>query len=174
MKFVTHESIEKERAQAHALRRYVAARAAGRTHPEYAKIEIRDGIAVWHSCTETDAKLSGGASRRLRQPGPWCPYLGRDTSIQSDHDLMAYLELRVSDDETEREHDWNKLLKEVAQNRVKALRAWRVKGQEILVRQRQRQAAPVAVAVSAKTLVSEKYLKRGAGIRPLKTTKTAK
>jgi hypothetical protein len=168
---VTHE-IEAEKVQANGLRRYITARASGRRHAEYTKLEIIDDLAVWVGATEVEARASGMKYRHLRQTDRWCDWLGHDTSIQDDHALAAYLELAVSDEQSE--HDWNRLLKEVTRNRVPVLRSWRQKGLDILTRQSQRQTSPASMGAYAKALVSEKYMKRGTGIRPLKAVKSTK
>lgn len=157
---------DQNRDEAHALRRYVVARASGREHAEWARAEPHPalGFVAWTGCTEADAngRDDGKAFRRLRRPGqPWCQYLGADTTIAEDLPLQAYFDHHGAD-----AHDWNRLRTEVSRNRVNALRTWRQKGREILARAHaQREGIPVAAtSMSAAAAV---FLKPGTGTRDL-------
>lgn len=171
MIFVTHKiDHNDERAQANALRRYVREKAAGRKAPEYVyPVHHGKGLIALVRCE----KASQPKAQRFRQPGPWCDILGSDTSIADDQTLMAFLEMKASDDPKEDAHEWSRLLHEVSRDRVEALRTFRNKGFEILQRQARRQCSTALPPADAKALVSAKYKKRGEGVRPLKLAKTA-
>ncbi|MBU1316214.1 MAG: hypothetical protein KJ947_10365 [Alphaproteobacteria bacterium] len=172
MIFVTHNNDHvNEKVQANSLRHYIREKAAGRKAPEnvYRATHTKGVVGlVRYSGGESDDKVP----QRFRQPGPWCETLGPDTSIADDHALMAYLEMKASDDPREDAHEWSRLLHEVQRSRVKALRTYRTKGFEILRRQARRQSPTTVPAATAKALVSSKYAKRGDGVRPLKLPKT--
>lgn len=173
MIFVTHKSDHtSEKAQANALRRYVREKAAGRKAPEYVyPLKHAGGIVALVRCGEheNEDKI---IPQRFRRPGPWCETLGHDTTISSDSALMAFLEMKASDDPKEGAHEWSRLLREVSRDRVKALRAFRNKGFEILARQARRQSSTALPPADAKALVSAKYRKKGEGVRPLKLQRT--
>ncbi|MCB5205324.1 hypothetical protein LH464_22950 [Neorhizobium sp. T786] len=173
MIFVSHIiDHTEEKAQANALRRYIKAKAAGRKSMGYVyPIKHDSGIVGWVGCDKKKAQQKAG-SRRYRQPGPWCDVLGHDTSIKDDQYLTAFFGLNVTDDAILESHDWNRLLPKVTTDRVKALRAFRLKGMEILDRQARRQSSAAVPAAAAKSLVSSKYMKKGEGVRPLKLLKT--
>jgi len=166
MIFVTHKiDHHGEKAQADALRRYVREKAAGRKAPEYVyPVNHGKGLIALVRCE----KGSQPKAQRFRKPGPWCETLGHDTSISSDSALMAFLEMKSTDDPKEDAHEWSRLLREVSRDRVKALRTFRTKGFEIMARQARRQSSTALPPADAKALVSPKYMKRGEGIRPLK------
>ncbi len=172
MIFVSHQNQidhNNERAQAHALRRYVRDKAAGRRAGEYVyPARYGKGLIVLIGC---DKEVQPNW-QRFRRPGPWCDVLGHDTSIKDDPMLMAYLEMQSEDDPKEEIHEWNRMLKEVTRDRVKALRTFRNRGLEILARQTRRQSSVTLPAADAKALVSSKYAKKGDGVRPLKLPKT--
>lgn len=173
MIFVTHKSDHAdEKAQADALRRYLRDKTAGRRASEYVYPQEHGGsVIAWVGCSETEQRKYEG-SRRFRKPGPWCEVLGRDTSISGDHALMAFLEMRSSGDLKEDAYEWALLLREVASNRVRALRKFRAAGLEIVARQSCRQLSSSPSAANCRGLVSAKYLKRGEGLRPLKYLRT--
>lgn len=148
--------------EAHTLRRYVSARAAGRTHPEFSRYD--ENLGAWVASTEAEAvgRCDGKRFRQVRRPGmPWCTYLGQDTSIATDTALMAFFEVHVSEG-----HDWNRLFVEVTRDRRKALKAWRQKGREILTRARaQREAGP---DMRIRSPLADEFAMPGTGIRSLK------
>lgn len=163
--------------EAHALRRYVRNRAAGRTMPEYVRIE-RDMpgsvVEIASDSVESAGRCDGRAFRQVRRDGlPWCPYLGTDTRISEDHQLQAFFELHATDP-----HDWTRLFKEVTRNRQAALRNWRRQGRDAIARirwERAREAARAAgeeVEKGEETYLStplvEKYRIPGKGVRSLK------
>lgn len=166
MTFVSHKKTEHD-GEAHALRRYTSARAAGREHPEWSRYD--SNLSAWVGCTDAEAsgQDDGRRFRRIRRPGmPWCTYLGADTTIAADTALAAYFELHASEG-----HDWNRLLVEVTRNRRRALKDWRQKGREILSRQRaQRQAGP---GIKTRSALADEFAAPGAGIRSLKRVKRA-
>lgn len=128
MSFVSHEIQD----EAHALRRYVRNRAAGRPAPEFARFDPAIQGWVESNATEAAGRCDGKAFRQARRPGlPWCNWLGTDTRIADDHALQAFFELSVRE-----AHDWQRLFKEVTRSRRQALRDWRRKGREIIARVR--------------------------------------
>jgi hypothetical protein len=155
--------------EAHALRRYVAARAAGRTHHEWARADhdLMPGFTAWVGCSEVDAdsRDDGKTFRRLRRPGmAWCSYLGADTSIAEDVELQAYFEHHAVES-----HDWNLLKTEVEDGREKALRQWRSRGRAILARAHaERHGDEVKPALNSALAA---FLVRGTGRRSLKRVK---
>lgn len=177
MIFVTHKiDHHGERAQADALRRYVREKAAGRKAPEYVyQLQHAGGIVALVRCgkDQTDNGKTKIFPQRFRKPGPWCETLGHDTSIADDCALMAFLEMKSTDDPKESSHEWSRLLREVSRDRIKAVRTFRNRGFEILARQARRQSSTALPPADAKALVSAKYAKRGEGVRPLKLAKTA-
>lgn len=135
LNFVTHE-IRDHDGEAHALRRYVSARAHGRPAPEFSRYD--QAIACWVVSDESEAAglCDGKRFRQVRRPGlPWCAWLGLDTRIAEDHALQAFFQLHASE-----AHDWHRLLKEVTRNRRKALRDWRRQGREAITRIRLEEA----------------------------------
>lgn len=164
MVFVTrhHETHIEGAATAHALRRYVVARAAGRTAAEYVRLSEADGVAAWIGCTLSEAggPVDGHLVRQVRRPGlPWCRWLGADTSIASDHELQAYFELVDEDDG----HGWTRLRAEVSRDRRGCLRRWRARGREILDRIRAQREAGLDVARPPR--LADKYRISGKGLR---------
>jgi len=157
------------RKEASALRRYVAARAAGREHHEWARADhdIMPGFIAWVGCSEVDAdgRDDGKSFRRLRRSGmPWCSYLGADTSIAEDVELQAYFEHHAVEP-----HDWNLLKSEIEDGREKALRTWRSRGRAILARAHaERKGTDVKPALNS---VLAAFLTRGTGKRSLKRVK---
>ena len=126
MKHLTEESD----VEAHALRRYVSARAHGRTHPEFYRYD--EAIGCWVASDETEVAGLCGEERycQVRRPSlAWCTWLGQDVIIAADHALQAYFELHATD-----ARDWRRLLKEVTRNRRKALRNWRQQGRQAIAR----------------------------------------
>lgn len=162
--------------EAHALRRYVVARAAGRTMPEYARMDRATVpgalMEVASDAVESAGRCDGRAFRQVRRDGlPWCPYLGTDTRIAEDHQLQAFFELHATDP-----HDWTRLLKEVTRDRRKALRNWRSRGREAVTRIKWEQAREAARAagdeagqVHLPSPVAEEFRAPGRGMRSLKT-----
>jgi hypothetical protein len=151
--------------EAHALRRYVAARAAGRTHHEYARAD--DDLGAWVASTDAEAtgRCDGKRYRRIRRPGaPWCEYLGEDTSIAADAALAAFFELHAAE-----ASDWTKLKTEVTRNRRAALQSWRRKGREIIARIRMQHAAGPDVRI--RSPLADEFAKPGTGLRSLKRIK---
>ncbi|TPL45327.1 hypothetical protein [Mesorhizobium sp. B2-4-6] len=151
-----------EQDEAHALRRYVRNRTAGRPAPEYARFD--PVIQGWLESNETEAagRCDGRAFRQVRRPGlPWCEWLGLDTRIAEDHALQAFFELRAKEG-----HDWLRLLKEVARNRQAALRDWRREGFGILSRLRAQEALRPDVRLHS-TLADE-FRMPGRGMRSLR------
>lgn len=147
--------MDRDEKKAHALRRYLSARARGRPYPEKVRLVILPGdtddggkIGAW---IEPSSAPADARSRQLRHPGmPWCPYLGRDMSIASDHQLQAYF-ATIEDDQDE----WSILLRQCQKNRHKALRALQHRGYEILKRLhfQRAQAAQAAQGVRPKPAV---------------------
>lgn len=151
-----------EQDEAHALRRYVSARAAGRTYPEYARFDAHIQGWVESNATEATGRLDGKAFRQVRRSGlPWCEWLGLDTRIAEDHALQAFFELRAKEP-----HDWNRLLKEVERNRRQVLRKWRLEGLGILSRIRAQEAAGPDVHLPSR--LADEFRTRGRGMRSLK------
>jgi hypothetical protein len=145
---------------AHALRRYVLARAAGRTAPEYIKADIVDGVEVWIASSEGEAAglCDGRRFRQIRRTGmPWCTYLGADTVISGDHDLQAFFEI-IEDDG----HAWAALKTEVNRDRRKALKSWRARGRELRLRTR---AARSNADLPSLPELALKYADKGTGLR---------
>lgn len=155
--------------EAHALRRYVTARASGREHAEWARAdhEIMPGFVAWVGCSEVDAdgRDDGKTFCRLRRSGmPWCSYLGADTSIAEDTELQAYFEHHALEP-----HDWNLLKSEIEDGREKALRTWRSRGRAILARAHaERNGDEVKPALNPALAA---FLTRGTGRRSLKRVK---
>ncbi|TPM33559.1 hypothetical protein FJ955_02075 [Mesorhizobium sp. B2-2-2] len=147
-------------AAGHALRRYVVARAAGRTASEYSRGDIVDGCPVWVASSHVEAagQCDGIRFKRVRRPGrPWCKYLGLDVSIASDSALQAFFEVTEEDP-----HAWNALAIEVSRDRMKALRSWRSRGREVLSRIR---AARTEAGMPTLPELAIKYGERGKGMR---------
>jgi hypothetical protein len=147
---------------ANALRRYVVARAHGRTYPEYARHD--PAIACWVASDETEAvgRCDGRHFRQVRRPGlPWCRWLGTETAISADHALQAFFELHASE-----AHDWQRLLKEVSRDRHRALRDWQRKGRDILARIRMQEAHGPDVQMPSG--LAEEFQMPGKGMRSLK------
>lgn len=161
--------------EAYALRRYVRNRAAGRTMPEYVRMDatLVSGVIAEIASDQVAAagRCDGKAFRQVRRDGlPWCPYLGTDTRIAEDHQLQAFFELHAADS-----HDWTRLLKEVTKDRRAALRNWRSRGREAITRIKWEQAREAARAtgeeVEAEHLpspVAEEFRTPGRGMRSLK------
>jgi hypothetical protein len=148
--------------EAHALRRYVSARAHGRTAAEYVRYD--ENLRCWVATTETEAagRCDGRAFRQVRRPGlPWCQWLGQDTRIAGDHALQAYFELHAREP-----HDWQRLLKQVTRNRRRALRDWRARGRGILARVREQEAFGDDFALPA--VLAEEFRLPGRGMRSLR------
>lgn len=156
-----------EAAVAQALRRYVAARAHDRPHPEYARLRhipaAGSDFAAWVGTSEAEARgrCDGRHYQQIRRHGlPWCLWLGLDTCIASDHALQAFFELHAAES-----HDWQRLLKEVTRNKKKALHEWRHKGHEAIARlTRQAEAGPDVRLPSA---LAEEFRMPGKGLRSL-------
>lgn len=161
---VSHESD----GEAHALRRYVSARAQGRTAPEFSRHDSALGGWVAAERAEAAGLCDGKRFRQVRRPGlPWCLWLGLDTHIAEDHALQAFFELHATDP-----HDWQGLFKEVTRNRRRALREWRRKGRESISRVRWDQAhgnGTEAEAVRLPSPLAEEFRMPGRGMRSLKT-----
>jgi hypothetical protein len=148
--------------EAHALRRYVSARAHGRTHPEFARFDALTACWVESNATEAAGRCDGRAFRQVGRPGlPWCEWLGLDTRISDDHALQAFFELRAREP-----HDWNRLLKDVERNRRQVLRRWRREGLAILSRVRMQQA--LGPDVRLPSTLAEEFRRPGRGMRSLK------
>lgn len=161
MSFVTHEIPDID-GEAHALRRYVSARAHGRTHPEFYRHD--ESIDCWVASDETEAagRCDDKAFRQVRRPGlPWCTYLGLDTRIASDHALQAFFELHAAEP-----HDWHRLLKKVTRNRRHALRDWRRQGREAIARLHQQ--AALGPDVRLPSGLAAEFRTPGRGMRSLK------
>lgn len=161
MKLLRSRHEETEVTAGHALRRYVRDRAAGRVAAEYARADRVDGIAVWIGCHASNVdRLDGKNYRRIRIPGePWCPVLGRDTSIAGDRELQAFFTLTEAESDP---HTWTQLYAEVTRNRLAALRRWRSRGRAILAKLHRKDADPAARQPSA---FASRFLVRGTGIR---------
>ncbi|TPN65707.1 hypothetical protein [Mesorhizobium sp. B1-1-5] len=147
---------------ANALRRYVVARAHGRSYPEYAR--YNSFIACWVASDEPEAagRCEGRRFRRVRRPGlPWCRWLGGETTISADHALQAFFELQASE-----AHDWNRLLKEVSRDRRRALRDWKRSGREILALLRMQETHGPDVQMS--TGLAAEFRMPGKGMRSLR------
>lgn len=176
MIFVSHANSTdhmSERAQANSLRHYVREKSRGRRAPKYVYHATHTkGLIGYVGCAREEPPEKKIIPQRYRRPGPWCEVLGHDTSIADDQILMAYLAMQSEDDPKDEAHEWNRMLHEVTRDRIKALRAYRNKGLEILQRQARRQSSASLPAADAKALVSSKYAKRGDGIRPLKLPKS--
>jgi hypothetical protein len=145
---------------AYALRRYVLARAAGRTAPEYIRSDVIDGVEVWAASSEGEASglCDGKRFRQVRRPGmPWCTYLGADTVISTDHDLQAFFEIIEEDP-----HSWNALKSEVTRDRRKALKSWRARGRELRLRTR---AARSEADLPSLPELALKYADKGTGLK---------
>jgi hypothetical protein len=163
--------------EAHALRRYVRNRAAGRTMPEYVRIDLTMTpgalTEIASDRAEAGALCDGRRFRQVRRKGlPWCPYLGTDTRISEDHALQAFFELHAAERD-----DWQRLKTEVNRNRRAALRNWRRRGREVLTRIRWEQTREAARAAGEEvaethlpTPLVEKYRTPGRGMRSLKKT----
>lgn len=148
--------------EAHALRRYVAARAAGRTHPTHARYDPAMGAWVASDAAEAGGRCDGRAFREVRRSGlPWCAWLGLDTRIAEDHALQAFFEVHASEP-----HDWQRLLHEVSRNRRAALRDWRRQGRELIVRATRQ--AEVGQDVRLPSALAQEFQMRGRGMRSLK------
>lgn len=161
--------------EAHALRRYVVARAAGRTMPEYVRMDASLVSGIVAEIASDQAAVAGRCDgrnfRQVRRDGlPWCPYLGQDTRVAEDHALQAFFELHAADP-----HDWTRLLKEVTKDRRAALRNWRSRGREAIARIKWEQAREAARAAGEEveaehlpTPLVDKYRTPGRGMRSLK------
>lgn len=150
--------------EAHALRRYVSARAHGRPHAGYARYD--SAVRCWVASSETESvgRCDGRTFRQVRRPGlPWCPWLGLDTSIAEDHALQAFFELHAAEP-----HDWHRLLKEVTRNRRRALRDWRRQGREAIARVRAQ--AELGPDVRMPSSLAAEFRVPGRGMRSLKKT----
>ncbi len=148
--------------EAHALRRYVVARAQGRPMAEFSRYE--PAIACWIASDGTEAAglCDGNRFRQVRRPGlPWCPWLGLDPSIAEDHALQTFFELQATD-----AHDWNRLLKEVTRDRRRALREWRRQGRAAVARLRAQEAFGPDVHIPS--TLAEEFRTPGRGMRSLK------
>lgn len=159
---VTRNEMPDSDGEAHALRRYVSARAHGRTHPEYSRHD--ESMGCWVSSNETEAAglCDGKRFRQVRRPGlPWCVWLGQDTRIASDHALQAYFELHATE-----AHDWQRLFKEVTRNRRAALRDWRRQGREAIARLHQQEALGLDVRLPSG--LAAEFRKPGRGMRSLR------
>lgn len=165
MIFVTHEiqyNLDRERAQAHSLRRYLFRRANGLKTLEYS--------SHGQEIEKARALASSMPFRAVRQKGgDWCDWLGLDVSIQSDIFLTAYFTLCTPDiSDPESAYIWQRLLKECGRNKIKALRKWRNAGAEALTRASTQRVAPMSDIEVAKTKVKDLYSKKGTGTRPFK------
>lgn len=159
MKHLTEESD----VEAHALRRYVSARAHGRAHPEFYRYD--EAIGCWVASDETEVAGLCGEERycQVRRPGlAWCTWLGQDIIIAADHALQAYFELQATD-----AHDWHRLLKEVSRNRRAALRDWRRRGREVIASLNPQAALGPVVRPPPASLATE-FRQPGRGMRSLK------
>lgn len=158
MSFVGYEIQD----EAHALRRYVRNRAAGRLAPDYVRFD--PSIACWIVSNETEAagRCDGKHFRQVRRLGlPWCRWLGAETVIAEDHALQSFFELHASE-----AHDWNRLLKEVSRDPRAALRDWRHRGHEILAQLRIQEAHGPDVRMPA--ALAEEFRMPGRGMRSLR------
>ncbi|RWC46102.1 MAG: hypothetical protein EOS55_18300 [Mesorhizobium sp.] len=147
---------------ANALRRYVVARAHGRTYPEYSRYD--PSIACWVASDDAEAvgRCDGKRFRQVRRPGlPWCRWLGTDTALAEDHALQAFFELHASEP-----HDWNRLLKEVSRDRRRVLRDWQRRGREILARLRMQ--AAIGSDTQMTSGLAEEFRMPGKGLRSLR------
>lgn len=161
--------------EAYALRRYVRNRAAGRTMPEYVRMDRATVpgslVEVASDGVESAGRCDGKAFRQVRRDGlPWCPYLGTDTRIAEDHALQAFFELCTAE-----ARDWKRLFNEVDRNRRKALRNWRRQGHEVIsrirweqAREAARDAGDEAGEVHLPSPVAEEFRTPGRGMRSLK------
>ncbi|PRD44379.1 hypothetical protein C5748_07310 [Phyllobacterium phragmitis] len=148
--------------EAHALRRYVAARAAGRTYPEYSRYDAALGCWVASDAAEARGRCDGKAFRQIRRPGlPWCAWLGQDVRIAEDHALQSFFEAYATEG-----HDWQRLLHEVSRNRHAALRDWRRSGREVIARVSKQ--AKVGPDVRLPSALAEEFRIAGKGMRSLK------
>ncbi len=164
MMLVTRERPDND-GEAHALRRYVSARAAGRTHPEFSRFD--ETIGAWIGCTDTEVQglIEGRTYRQLRRSGlPWCDYLGIDSRISDDIFLEAFFELYATEP-----HDWTGLLKTVTKNRRQALKDWRRLGRETLTRVRmQRDVSNGVLQGRSRSKLAQEFSRPGTGMRSLK------
>ncbi|WP_295808474.1 hypothetical protein [uncultured Nitratireductor sp.] len=150
--------------EAHALRRYVAARAHGRMAPEFARYDPALGGWVAADRAEAAGRCDGKRFMQARRPGlPWCPWLGLDTRIAEDHALQAFFELHAAES-----HDWQRLFKEVSRNRQKAFREWRRRGREAISRVRQEE--DLGPDVKLPSALADEFRTPGKGMRSLPRT----
>ncbi len=156
------DSVHHENGEGHALRRYVSARAHGRTHPTHARYDREMGAWVAAEEAEARGRCDGKAFRQLRRPGLlWCTWLGQDVRIAKDHALQAFFELHATEG-----HHWQRLLHEVSRNRRAALRDWRRRGREIIARvTRQAEAGP---DIRMPASLAEEFHAPGRGMRSLR------
>lgn len=158
MNFVSHENQD----EAHTLRRYVSARAHGRTYPEFARFDPATQCWVESNATEAAGRCDGKAFRLVRCPGlPWCRWLGLDARIADDHALQAFFELHAREP-----HDWQRLFKEVTRNRRQALRNWRREGLAILSRVRMQEA--LGPDIRLPSTLADEFRRPGRGMRSLR------
>lgn len=158
MNSVTHKNDVD--GEAHALRRYVSARAAGRPASEYSRADHGLGCWLASDVAEAAGRCDGKNFRQIRRPSlHWCPWLGLDTRISKDHALQTFFELHALE-----QHDWQRLLKEVSRNRRKALQNWRSKGREII-----RRVCITTSPAMPPAGLAEEFRLSGKGMRSLKT-----
>lgn len=161
---MTAVSSREEIEVAQALRRYVAARVAGRPASEYARAHAVQGIGVWVNAEAVEARgrCDGKHFLQVRRPGlPWCTWLGLDTRIASNHALQVFFELHATEP-----HDWQRLLKEVSRNKQKALREWRQRGRRAIARLTRQ--AEVGPDVCLPSVLAEEFAMPGKGMRSLR------
>ncbi|PWK64641.1 hypothetical protein [Aminobacter sp. AP02] len=151
-----------------ALRRYVSARAHGRTHPEYARltsISAAGGdLAAWVGTSEVEARgrCDGRDFYQVRRPGlPWCQWLGLDTCIAGDHALQAFFELHATEP-----HHWQRLLHEVSRGKGKALREWRQRGRQAITHLTRQ--AEIGPDVRLPSDLADEFAVPGKGMRSLR------
>lgn len=148
--------------EAHALRRYVHRRVHGLAFPEYYRYDGALRCWVASDAVEAAGRCDGRAFRQVCRPSlPWCPWLGPDTRIASDHALQAFFELRAAEPQ-----DWYRLLREVSRSPRRALGDWRQQGREAITRVRMQGTSESDVCVPS--ALAEEFRMPGKGMRSLR------
>ncbi|KQT83126.1 hypothetical protein [Aurantimonas sp. Leaf443] len=150
-------AVLESRRNAHALRRYVRERAAGRGAAEW--IVLDESLGAWLATDEVGATTSGREWRRVRQSSePWCSALGHDLSIAADDSLQAMF-AAIEDDDLSA---WRSLWIEADRSPSRCLTDWRARGRRLL-------AAVSGEPRSTGGTLAGKFAARGTGKRSFAT-----